>query len=182
MSFSENLRVLRQEKNISQEQLADMLNVSRQAVSKWEQDSGYPETEKLIQIARKLDVSLDSLLLDKQLVSESDSERKGDIIISPADRKIAIQYNSGKNMSEFYKFRIHRIKPARKGRPQHVLIGIDGSTFLGGDNIVGLGFYMTHEDAQKELIEINEAMQNNEITYQLKYASDARPGWLISII
>jgi len=37
---------------------------------------------------------------------------------------------------------------------------------------------MTHEDAQKELIEIDEAMQNNEITYKLKYTTDVKPGWL----
>lgn len=37
MSFSENLRTIRKEQNISQEDLAEMMNVSRQAVSKWEQ-------------------------------------------------------------------------------------------------------------------------------------------------
>ena len=37
MSFAENLRALRKEKGISQEELAELLEVSRQAVSKWEQ-------------------------------------------------------------------------------------------------------------------------------------------------
>ena len=48
MGFSENLQILRKMKNMSQEQLAERLDVSRQAVSKWESGNGYPETEKLI--------------------------------------------------------------------------------------------------------------------------------------
>ena len=116
MSFSENLKALRQEKNISQEQLADMLNISRQAVSKWEQDGGYPETEKLIQIAQKLDVSLDALLLDKQLADESNNDCKGDIVVFPVDRKIMVQSIDGKTMSAFYKFRISKILFTRKDK------------------------------------------------------------------
>lgn len=58
---------MRKEKYLSQEQLAEIMGVSGQAVSKWEQGSGYPETEKLIDLAKKLDVSLDMLLLDKAL-------------------------------------------------------------------------------------------------------------------
>lgn len=42
MSFSENLKQFRNEKQLSQEELAEMLGVSRQAVSKWEQGIGYP--------------------------------------------------------------------------------------------------------------------------------------------
>lgn len=47
MSFSENLRRARKTKGLSQEELAALLGVSRQAVSKWEQGTVYPETEKL---------------------------------------------------------------------------------------------------------------------------------------
>ena len=47
MSLSENLQNLRKIKNMSQEELAEKLNVSRQAVSKWESGNGYPETEKI---------------------------------------------------------------------------------------------------------------------------------------
>ena len=48
MSLSENLQNLRKINNLSQEELAEKLNVSRQAVSKWESGSGFPETEKII--------------------------------------------------------------------------------------------------------------------------------------
>ena len=46
MSFAENLKQLRKERQLSQEELAEMLDVSRQAVSKWELGDGYPEVEK----------------------------------------------------------------------------------------------------------------------------------------
>ncbi len=46
MSFGDNLREIRKQKNISQERLAELLNVSRQSISKWEQDICYPEMEK----------------------------------------------------------------------------------------------------------------------------------------
>ena len=42
MSFAENLRAVRVKKNLAQEQLEELLGVSRQTVSKWEQDEGYP--------------------------------------------------------------------------------------------------------------------------------------------
>lgn len=62
MSFGNNLQVLRKEKNLSQEKLADDLNVSRQCISKWEMDSAYPETEKLIALSEYFDVSIDTLV------------------------------------------------------------------------------------------------------------------------
>ena len=47
MSFSENLKQIRKEHHLSQEELAELLDVSRQAVSKWEQGQGYPEVGKI---------------------------------------------------------------------------------------------------------------------------------------
>ncbi len=62
MSFGNNIKIIRKEKGITQEQLADMLGVSRQAVSKWESDNGYPETDKLLALAKELGTSLDYLM------------------------------------------------------------------------------------------------------------------------
>ena len=180
MSFSENLKAVRQDKKLSQEDLAELLGVSRQAVSKWEQDSGYPETEKLIQIAQKLDVSLDSLLLDKQTIDGAGNGHKGDMVVFPIDKKITIQTMDGKTTSAFYKFRINKTLIKRQGKPHYMISGTDNSSFL-GDNIVELGWYMTHEDAQKELSDIYAAIQNGEPTYELKYTTDIKPS-LINIV
>ncbi|MBA4510297.1 helix-turn-helix transcriptional regulator [Clostridium sporogenes] len=54
MSFSENLKLIRKERHISQEELGEIMGVSRQAVSKWEQGIGYPEIEKLLKKPIKL--------------------------------------------------------------------------------------------------------------------------------
>lgn len=62
MSFADNLKKIRKNKNLSQEELAEILGVSRQAVSKWEQNMGYPEVEKLLVLSSQLHVSLDDLL------------------------------------------------------------------------------------------------------------------------
>ena len=61
MGFAENLKHIRKKRNITQEQLADILSVSRQAISKWESGFGYPETEKLLILSKELEVSLDYL-------------------------------------------------------------------------------------------------------------------------
>ena len=65
MSLSENLQNLRKIKNMSQEELAEKLNVSRQAVSKWESGNGYPETEKIIYICEIFNCSMDQLVKGK---------------------------------------------------------------------------------------------------------------------
>ena len=73
MKFCDKLQKIRKENNITQEGLADKLNVSRQAVSKWESGQAYPDTEKLIQISKIFNVSLDELIndnIDKNSVKE----------------------------------------------------------------------------------------------------------------
>lgn len=62
MNFSENIKKLRKENNLSQEELAEKLNVSRQSVSKWESNSAYPEMDKIIQISNMFNVGIDELL------------------------------------------------------------------------------------------------------------------------
>ncbi len=62
MTVSERLYTLRREKGLSQEQLAEALGVSRQAVSKWESGAAMPESERLIALAAFYGVSLDALL------------------------------------------------------------------------------------------------------------------------
>ena len=63
--LSEKLYQLRKKSGLSQEQLAEQLNVSRQAISKWESGSAFPESEKLIIISNYFGVSVDYLLKDE---------------------------------------------------------------------------------------------------------------------
>lgn len=65
MKFCEKLQKLRKEKGYSQEQLADLLDVSRQSVSKWESGTTYPEMDKLLSLCKIFDVTLDDLTNDE---------------------------------------------------------------------------------------------------------------------
>ena len=65
MTFGERLQEVRKACGLSQEQLAEKCNVTRQSVSKWELGQGYPETEKLLSLCRILKVSLDDLMQDE---------------------------------------------------------------------------------------------------------------------
>lgn len=64
MTLGDKLTKLRKENNYTQEQLAEILGVSRQAVSKWESDTAYPETDKLIKLGELYGCSMDYLLKD----------------------------------------------------------------------------------------------------------------------
>ena len=68
MTLGEKLSKLRKEYNYTQEQLADILGVSRQSISKWESDIAYPETDKLVKMGKLFDCSMDYLL--KEDISE----------------------------------------------------------------------------------------------------------------
>ena len=61
MAFGENLQALRRAQGLTQEQFAEELEVSRQAVSKWESGKGYPEMDKLLYICRRYGTTLDTL-------------------------------------------------------------------------------------------------------------------------
>lgn len=62
MTTGEKLAILRKKQNLTQEQLSEILKVSRQSVSRWEMDVAFPETEKLIKLSKLFDCSIDYLL------------------------------------------------------------------------------------------------------------------------
>lgn len=92
MKFGENLQKIRKLKNLSQEDLAEMLEVSRQAVSKWESGTGFPEAEKLIAISEVLNCSLDDLLKGKidEKKNDADMRVKYDDLINRFSKSISI--------------------------------------------------------------------------------------------
>ena len=69
MTFSEKISALRKQKGWSQEELAEKLMVTRQAVSKWESAQSMPDLDKLVQLSEALGVSTDYLLKDEQALS-----------------------------------------------------------------------------------------------------------------
>ena len=74
MAFSDNLQFIRAQAGVTQEQLAEQLDVSRQSVSKWESGVSFPEMDTLLRICDLYDVNLDTLLrgsVEKSCVSDT---------------------------------------------------------------------------------------------------------------
>ena len=80
MTFGEKLYGMRREKGLSQEQLADLLHVTRQSVSKWESGGAMPELDKLIVISDTFGVSVDYLVRDGAY-----REAQGKTVVTTAD-------------------------------------------------------------------------------------------------
>lgn len=94
IEIANRLVTLRKEKGFSQEQLAEKIGVSRQAVSKWERSEASPDTDNLIMLARLYEVSLDELLrtedeipqpeLEEAVIPAEETAPEGEIIEQPA--------------------------------------------------------------------------------------------------
>lgn len=72
MNFGEKLKSLRIKHELSQENLAEKLNVSRQAITKWESQNSMPDIENLKSIATIFDVTTDSLIYDEEEIETTD--------------------------------------------------------------------------------------------------------------
>ena len=164
MSFAENLKQLRKDKQLSQEELAEILDVSRQAVSKWEQGDGYPEVEKLLLLSSKLNISLDNLMSTKFARKSSNNQRmEGGLITitSPYENVIVTCHKvmaSGK-------------MAGGKTSPKYALFGAsNGIDIFGGESRTFLGWYANEDEISKEIKEIHNAIISGIATYTLKYS------------
>ena len=178
MAFAENLRQLRKENGISQEELAEFLNVSRQAVSKWEQGNGYPEVEKLLLLSKLLHVSLDRLMGEEippplhPVESNPTNVNTGKILISSFD---------GKSIVECSKIQASPPFKTKADEPKYALFGVGGDSFWGERSTV-LGWYDSEDALKKETREILEAMKCGAASYDIKYAVRVKKhGWKIKI-
>lgn len=167
MSFSDKLKLVRTKNGMTQEQLAQELSVSRQAVSRWESGAGYPETEKLLMISKMFSVSLDYLMLDEENMP---AEEERSAAVCPSG-KISVCAFDKSSVTACHAFKISDILSPAKGEPKCILNGIDRITFWGEHSVL-LGWYAEKEDAEKELKEISKAIDRGEATYKLKYCAD----------
>lgn len=168
MGFSENLRELRKERNLSQEGLAELLGVSRQAVSKWEQGEGYPEAETLLLLARELKVSLDRLMGLE--VNRKPSGDVGEILITSPHENVIVPC---------YKVASSSRMMGGRGTPQYFLFGVSqGKTnFWGEQPTTFLGWYRDQDAIAKEVEEIHQAILRGEASYTLRYSVRTERHW-----
>ncbi|MBD7912467.1 helix-turn-helix domain-containing protein [Clostridium cibarium] len=168
MGFAENLKSIRKERHISQEEVAEIMGVSRQAVSKWEQGSVYPEMEKLLLLAKELNLSLDYLMLGEKSSNENNKTISNNIIVPTG--KITIKSYDGKAIVNCYKVLASPVMyKAKNDEPKYWLIGVNNGAFWGEKSIL-LGWYADEEKIKKEIDEIAEAINNGVQAYELKYA------------
>lgn len=156
---------------MSQEELAEMLGVSRQAVSKWELGDGYPEAEKLLIIAGKLNVSLDALM-DTEIVNTAVNKHNapGQITITSPYEGVIVRCNKVVKSQKF---------KGGKASPKYALFAQDQNerSFWGATNTF-LGWYMTEESIMKEIEEIRQAIIGGSDMYDLKYSVKTRKTFL----
>lgn len=174
MSFAENLKAIRKDHQLSQEELAELLGVSRQAVSKWELGEGYPEVEKLLVLSRKLNVSIDGLLSDDgDDATPVHGNGSGTLrIVSPNE---GVMLRASKVM---------RSQPLKGGKnsPRYALYASDGNdaSFWGASNTF-LAWYRNLEDITKEINEILNALEMGKDSYSLQYSVKCRQNLLRTI-
>ncbi|MFJ7941997.1 helix-turn-helix domain-containing protein [Peribacillus sp. NPDC096622] len=84
MELREQLQKLRVQKNMSREELAQEMNVSRQAVYKWENNKGYPDIDNLTKLSELYEITLDALIkndrtFQKKINIEEDKKKENDL-------------------------------------------------------------------------------------------------------
>jgi transcriptional regulator with XRE-family HTH domain len=79
MNFSEKFQLIRKNKGMTQEELAEKLDISRQAVAKWESGQAYPDISNLIQISNLFNVTVDYLVRDQECMVNCAADVENDI-------------------------------------------------------------------------------------------------------
>lgn len=125
MSFADRLRTARREKGYSQEELAEVLEVSRQSITKWETKAAYPELKKLLLLSVKLDKDLNWLFLDERNELTIGKENSRDSLEAGS----AWIYDVKSLRKECFEQQIHKVLDALEGLQlnEHV----DNEAFIG---------------------------------------------------
>ncbi|MDE6714632.1 MAG: helix-turn-helix domain-containing protein [Lachnospiraceae bacterium] len=102
MNVADRIQNLRKIRGISQEQLAEAIGVSRQAVSKWESEQSTPDLEKIVLMSDFFDVTTDYLLKGIEPTNEIEHMTVGDVL----DKKILTDTN-GKRMKKILRYALY---------------------------------------------------------------------------
>ena len=168
MSFADRLKEARRICGLSQEELAEQLDVSRQAVGKWEQGQSYPEVEKLLALCGVLNTSLDALMAD-----ELPKNCRREINAPAPSESILIRAQNGTNLIRCTNVQCSQPYKSRRG-PKYALFGVSGHSITWGTQNTLLGWYADEASVQAEINAIQEAMRRGEADYTLQYNVQVR--------
>lgn len=134
MIFSDKLKMIRRSNGITQENLAGLLHVSRQAVTRWEAGQAYPDIENLIQISKLFSVSVDYLVKDEECTK---SLEPGPGCGNHWDKLICFRMEAIKNTYAGYGTQADPCRPGSRDfhYRQGDLLYID--TYIGGEAFSG---------------------------------------------
>lgn len=141
MTFGKKLQWQRKKNGLSQESLAEALNVSRQAVSKWEQDGALPDAANIVRIAKLFGVTTDYLLMDENEEETSHPTSKESAPAAPKKYPtvlsiIAISFGALGHFAVYILSRFIEVPYLRKTRMS------DGTTvYQGGSGIKGRNYF-----------------------------------------
>ena len=132
MIFSEKLQLIRKNKGLTQEELAERLSVSRQAVAKWESGQVYPDIMNLIQISNLFNVTVDYLVRDQECMISVSKE-------VPADLESLVSFRLEANVNTYAAF-MNETEPTRLD--SHDYSYSNGpytyhDTYVGGEQFAG---------------------------------------------
>ena len=163
--LGEKIRDLRKRDGLSQEEVAEKLNVSRQMISKYELGETLPDLEKLEELTKLFEFSYDDLLEYKKEHSD----------VKSTTNKITIQSETEKMIGNYGSFKVSKvIKPFREKHYYGSLHGVSSHSIFGG-TYDHLGYYATKNDLEKELEAIYSALSKGAASYTLQYHATINP-------
>lgn len=143
IEIANRLVKLRKKHGLSQEELADKLGISRQAVSKWERAESSPDTDNLICLAKLYGVSLDELLdCDRDIDDIADEKRRD----SEEKKKEGTVYKDKNTTVNIEGGRIHVVT-----EDEEVTVGLDGIYVNTKDEKISLGKNMVVNEGNKSV-------------------------------
>lgn len=158
--FSENLVSLRKRAGLSQEDLANAIDVSRQTISKYETGAAEPSLARLTKLSAFLNVSVDQLV----------AQPLAPVSATPATSSTGLMIKSALTgtLSAVIKFEIATVAFPGKYGSRAMLLGANALGFWNEAWVV-LGWYATRQDAAQEIQAIEQAMRAGQRTYQLHH-------------
>ena len=125
MTIGERITALRKEQNMSQARLADLMAVSRQAVSKWEKDQTSPDTLNLIRLAEVLNTEMEYLATGQKKEDSAEAEPVIQTVVKEVERIVTVETVVDRPIIR------KRVKVQYKDQPMHILLAVLGGFMAG---------------------------------------------------
>ena len=159
MNIGNNISDFRKKNNLSQEELAEKVGVSRQTISNWELEESSPDIKQAVILSKIFNISIDELIGKREIESNKKEFDNKITLYSPIENVIVL-CDKVQSSSEY---------KTGKDAPKFALFAIDDN----GKNIF-LGWYVDQESLTRETKELNSAIRSGEASYELKYNSKVK--------